>query len=98
MRTSVVSDPGRRRSAPVFDEDLDQILRNSRRDLPPPRGTWWGPRRVRTRPTKETLDDADRCDVVAGMGDRRRSARPPLGLGPAAGTICAPRTSPIHPE
>src|SRR5699024_9033866 len=43
MSTSVVSDPGRRRSAPVFDEDLDQILRNSRRDIRPPRRSWWGP-------------------------------------------------------
>src|SRR5690625_2034808 len=30
-----------------FAEDLDQILRNSRRDLRPPRGVWWGLCRVR---------------------------------------------------
>src|SRR5699024_5611706 len=86
MGSSLVCVPGHRASTEVQADYLDQILRNSRRELRPPRGTWWGPCRARTRSTKETLDAAYRCDVVVDMGDGRWSPGSPLGLGTAAGT------------
>src|SRR5699024_7003035 len=95
MSSSLVSVPGHRASMEVQADYLDRILRNSRRELRPPRGTWWGPCRVRTRP-REPLDDADRCDVVADVGDGRRSPRSPLGLGAAAGTHRVARAPPTR--
>src|SRR5699024_4958161 len=92
---SLVPVPGDRVSTEAQTDYLDQILRNSRRELRPPRGTWWGPCRVRTRP-REPLDDADRCDVVADVGDGRRSPRSPLGLGAPAGTHRVARAPPTR--
>src|SRR5699024_11789491 len=54
MSPSLVSDPGHRASKGACTDYLDQILRNSRRDLRPPRRRLKGPCRVRTRPPRET--------------------------------------------